>query len=234
VISILICDDHPVVRRGLKEILASGCSVKCVGEASTAQEALKQAQQRRWDVILLDITLPGMGGLETLKQLKRDQPRLPVLMVSMHPEDQYAVRTLRAGASGYLTKETVPDELVKAVHCVLRGRKYVTPHVAEQLIHEIENPSSDRQAHEVLSDREYQVTCLIAAGKTVKEIARNLSLSVKTVSTYRTRSLEKLGGKSTADIVRYAIEHGLTGVAGIVRYAIEHGLAGAALSSHTG
>ena len=211
-ISVLICDDHPVVRRGLKEIIASGCVVKCVAEASTAEEALRQGLQRYWDVVLMDISLPGMSGLETLKALKRERPRLAVLVVSVHPEDQYAVRTLRAGASGYLTKETAPDELVKAVHCVVAGRKYVTPYVAEQLIQEVESPS-DRPAYELLSDREYQIMTLIATGKTVKEISLALVLSIKTVSTYRARCVEKLGCRTTADIVRYAVEHGLVGVA---------------------
>jgi len=208
VISILICDDHPVVRRGLKEILESDHSAKCVEEASTAQEALDAVRQRHWDLVLLDISLPGKSGLEALKELKRARPRLPILVVSMHSEEQYAVRALKAGAAGYLSKKMAPEELVNAVNSVLRGRRYVTERVADRLIRELGSPS-ERHAHENLSDREHEVTCLIAEGKSVQDIADELMLSVKTVSTYRLRSLVKLGLKSNAGIIRYALEHRL-------------------------
>ena len=215
VISILICDDHPVVRRGLKEILESDHSAKCVEEASTAQEALdavrdriQGAQEQYRDLVLLDISLPGKSGLEALKELKRARPRLPILVVSMHSEEQYAVRALKAGAAGYLSKKMAPEELVNAVNSVLRGRRYVTERVADRLIRELGSPS-ERHAHENLSDREHEVTCLIAEGKSVQDIADELMLSVKTVSTYRLRSLVKLGLKSNAGIIRYALEHRL-------------------------
>ena len=211
-LSVLICDDHPVVRRGLKAVLTSSNSVQRVGEAATALEALDIIRKdQHWDVVVVDISLPGMSGLELLKEVKRERPRLPVLVLSMHPEDQYAVRSIRAGASGYLSKDAAPDDLTKAIGAIVAGRKYLTPSVAESLIHELESPS-DRQPHEVLSDREYQILCLIAAGKSVKQIAGELFLSVKTVSTYRRRSLEKLGLGTSAELIRYAFQHRLVEV----------------------
>jgi two-component system, NarL family, invasion response regulator UvrY len=206
--SVLICDDHPVVRRGLREIVVSELRAKDVGEASTAQQALEAVRRRAWDVVLLDITMPGKSGLEVIKELKRARPRLPILVISFHPEEHYAVRCVRAGAAGYLNKGMVPDELVKALRTVLEGRTYVSGYLADKLVHAL-GAGANHQPHEALSDREYQVMCLIAVGKSVKEIAYDLSLSIKTVSTYRTRSLEKLGVKTNAEVVRYAMHHGL-------------------------
>ena len=160
------------------------------------------------DVVLLDITMPNKSGLDVLKELHAESPRLPVLVLSMHPEDQYAVRVLRAGAAGYLTKETAPVKLVQAIRKVIRGGKYVSPTLAEKLVYDLDVDTS-KAPHEVLSDREYQVLCMIASGKTVTDIAEELALSVKTISTYRVRILEKLNMKNNAEITRYAIKEGL-------------------------
>jgi DNA-binding NarL/FixJ family response regulator len=205
---ILICDDHPLVRRGLRDIVTTECRARHVAEASTAQEALDEVRRHPWDLVLLDVSLPGRSGLEVVKDMRRERPGLRVLMVSMFPEDQYALRTLRAGASGYLNKAAAPAELAAAVQAILAGRKYVTARTAERLIDEVEGPAR-RHDHETLSDREFEITCLIAAGKTLKEIAAQLGLSVKTVSTYRARSLRKLHVKNTADVIRYALAHQL-------------------------
>ncbi|MCG3114144.1 MAG: response regulator transcription factor [Candidatus Manganitrophus sp. SA1] len=207
-IKILIADDHAIVRRGLKQILTETSDMVVAGEAHNGQELLEKMRSDQWDVIVLDISMPGRGGLDILKQLKSERPKLPVLMLTIHPEDQYAVRVLRAGASGYLTKESAPDHLVEAIRKVARGGKYISPHLAERLAFNLES-ISERPLHEALSDREFQVLRLIASGKTVKEIGEELSLSVKTISTYRTRILEKMKMKNNAEMTHYAIQQKL-------------------------
>lgn len=207
-IKILIADDHAIVRRGLKQILTETADMVVAGEAHNGQELLEKMRSDQWDVIVLDISMPGRGGLDILKQLKSERPKLPVLMLTIHPEDQYAVRVLRAGASGYLTKESAPDHLVEAIRKVARGGKYISPHLAERLAFNLES-ISERPLHEALSDREFQVLRLIASGKTVKEIGEELSLSVKTISTYRTRILEKMRMKNNAEMTHYAIQQKL-------------------------
>lgn len=207
-IKVLIADDHAVVRQGLKQILAGTPDMVVAGEAQNGQEVLNKVQIGDWDVVVLDITMPGRSGLEILKELKRDRPKLPILVLSIHSEDQYAVRVLKAGASGYMTKESVPDELVKAIRRVAAGGKYVSSYVAEKLVFNLEN-NFEKLLHESLSDREYQVLCLIAAGKTVKEIAQEISLSVKTISTYRGRILEKMKMRTNAELIHYGIRNRL-------------------------
>lgn len=207
-IKILIADDHAIVRRGLKQILTETADMVVAGEAHNGQELLEKMRSDQWDVIVLDISMPGRGGLDILKQLKSERPKLPVLMLTIHPEDQYAVRVLRAGASGYLTKESAPDHLVEAIRKVARGGKYISPHLAERLAFNLES-ISEQPLHEALSDREFQVLRLIASGKTVKEIGEELSLSVKTISTYRTRILEKMKMKNNAEMTHYAIQQKL-------------------------
>lgn len=207
-IKILIADDHAIVRRGLKQILTETADMVVAGEAHNGQELLEKMRSDQWDVVVLDISMPGRGGLDILKQLKSERPKLPVLMLTIHPEDQYAVRVLRAGASGYLTKESAPDHLVEAIRKVARGGKYVSPHLAERLAFNLES-ISEQPLHEALSDREFQVLRLIASGKTVKEIGEELSLSVKTISTYRTRILEKMKMKNNAEMTHYAIQQKL-------------------------
>jgi DNA-binding NarL/FixJ family response regulator len=207
-IRVLIVDDHAIVRRGLRELLSDQFPAAKFGEAADAAQALERLQERDWDVVLLDITLPGKSGLDLLKELKSARPKLPVLVLSAHPEDQFAIRALKAGAEGYLTKETAPEELVNATRKVLAGGRYVSPALGEKLAFRVSKDVTGAP-HERLSDREYQVMCHIAAGKSLREIAVELSLSPKTVSTYRTRILEKLGVKNSAAIVRYAMRNGL-------------------------
>ena len=205
---VLIVDDHPMLRRGLKTLLADHFHDAAFGEAADAREALEQLQKKAWDIALLDITLPGKNGLDLLKELKVGWPKLPVLILSAHPEDQFAVRVLKAGAAGYLIKESAPEELVKAVRKVLAGGRCVSDTLSEQLALSV-GKDFTRAPHETLSDREYEVMCRIASGKTVTEIAGDHSLSVKTISTYRARILEKIGLKNSAEITRYAIDNGL-------------------------
>ena len=207
-IKILIADDHAIVREGLKQIVADTPDMVVAGEAADGPQVLELVRKDDWDVVVLDIAMPGRGGVDILKQLKNEKPGLPVLILSMYPEEQYAVRCLRAGASGYLTKESAPDELVTAVQKVVSGGKYVSSLLAERLAFELEI-DTEKPLHEALSDREYQVMCMMASGKTVTEIADNLSLSVKTISTYRSRILEKMDMKSNAELMHYAIKHGL-------------------------
>jgi len=207
-INVLIADDHPVVRQGIKQILAEDGEIGELGEAKNSQEVMEQIRQNSWDVIILDITMPGRGGLDTLKEIKGEKPKLPVLILSIHPEDQYAVRALKAGAAGYLTKESAPDDLIKAIKKVNIGGKYISNSLAEKLALHLER-DAQKQPHESLSDREYQVLCMIASGKKVKDIAESLSLSVKTISTYRARILEKMKMKSNADLIHYAIQNRL-------------------------
>ena len=205
---VLIVDDHAIVRRGLRALLSDEFHGAAFGEASNARQALEELRKGKWDVALLDITLPGKSGLELLKEFKAAQPKLPVLVLSAHPEDQFAVRVLKAGAGGYMTKESAPEELASAVRKVLAGGRYVSPSLAEKLVLGVTKDLT-RTPHETLSDREYEVMCLIASGKTVTEIGGELSLSVKTISTYRVRLLENLGVKNSAGIVQYAIRNGL-------------------------
>lgn len=209
-IRIIIVDDHTVVRRGLKQILSEESDMSVVGEAFNAQEMLSLVRKQQCDVIVADISMPGRSGLDVLKELKQDRPKLPVLVLSMHPEDQYAVRALKLGASGYMTKESAPEELVKAIRKVVSGGRYVSPSLAEKLALDLA-VDTDRSPHETLSEREHQVFTMIARGKTVKEIADELALSVKTISTYRTRILEKMAMKNNAELIHYAISNRLVG-----------------------
>jgi DNA-binding NarL/FixJ family response regulator len=202
---ILIADDHAVFRRGLKETIGEAFPKVTFGEARTAQETIDWVRRQDWEVVILDISMPGKSGLDILDDLKRLRPKLPVLILSMYPEEQFARRALKSGAAGYLTKESVPEELQTAVRRVLAGGRYVSSTLAEKLAHDLRR-GADTPAHELLSDREFQVLRMIASGKTVKEIADEISLSVKTVSTYRTRILEKTGMKTTAELIRYALQ----------------------------
>ncbi len=207
-INVLIADDHAIVRQGLKQILSETEDMLVTGEADDGAEALGLARQQPWDVFLLDVSMPNRNGIDTLKQLKKEFPRLPVLILSMHPEEQYAVRALKAGASGYLTKQSAPEQLVNAIRQVASGKKYLSPAVAQQLADAI-SEDTEKSPHERITDREYQVLKLIAAGKTLTQIAETLNLGVATVSTYRARLLEKMGLRSTAELIRYGLEHGL-------------------------
>jgi two-component system invasion response regulator UvrY len=207
-IKILIADDHAIVRRGVKQILADTPDLVVGGEAQNGQEALTAVRAGGWDLVILDLAMPGRGGLDILKELKHERPRLPVLILSIHPEDQYAVRVLKAGASGYLTKESVPDELITAIRKVTAGGKYVSGRVAEKLAFDLKR-ETEGPPHETLSDREYQVMCLIASGKTVKEIAGEMALSVKTISTYRARVLEKMQMRTNSELIRYGLKNRL-------------------------
>lgn len=208
-IRVLIADDHAIVREGLKQIVAESSDMIVADEAGDGKEALKKALEGDFDVVVLDITMPGINGLDALKQIRSQKPKLPILVLSMHPEEQYAVRVLRAGASGYLTKESAPEELITSIRRVSKGMKYISPSLAERLVSELENDHHG-PLHETLSDREYQVMCMIASGRSPTDIAEELSLSIKTISTYRGRILEKMGMKNTAEIIRYAMEHELT------------------------
>lgn len=207
-IRIFIADDHPVVRAGLRGILEGEPGLEVVGEAINGGDLLATIGRTPAEVLLLDVSMPGPGFLEVLRDVKRDYPRLGVLVLSVHPEDQYAVRALRAGAAGYLTKDHSPEELVAAIRKVYRGGKYVSPSLAEKLATGLEIGGAGAP-HEQLSDREYDVLCLLGSGQTVKEIAGGLGLSPKTVSTYRARILEKMKLATNADLVRYAAQHGL-------------------------
>jgi len=202
---VLIADDHAVFRRGLRETLVEGFSRITFGEARTAQEALDHVRRQDWDVVILDISMPGKSGLDILDELKRLRPKLPILLLSMHPEEQFARRALKAGAAGYLTKDSVPEELKEAVRRVVVGGRYVSATLAEKLAVDLRE-GADRPIHELLSDREFQVLRMIASGKTVKQIAEEIALSVKTVSTYRARILEKTGMKTNAELIRYALQ----------------------------
>ena len=207
-IKILIADDHPIVRQGLKQILSEEPDIEVVGEAQNSQEVLELVRKQHWDIVILDITMPGRGGLDVLKELKHERPKLPVLMLSVHPEDQYAVRALKAHASGYLTKDSAPEELVKAIRKILRGGKYISSTLAEKLAFDLET-ETDKPLHETLSDRESQVMLMIASGKTISQIAEELSLSVKTIGTYRTRILEKMKLKTNAELTHYVFKNKL-------------------------
>jgi DNA-binding NarL/FixJ family response regulator len=207
-IRILIADDHEIVRKGLKQIVAENPAMVVAGEAASGQEALDLVQAQDFDVAILDIAMPGRGGLDILKSLRTQKPLLKIIMLSMYSEEQYAIRSLRDGASAYLTKANATDELIKAIEAVASGKRYITASVAERLASYIEENGS-RLPHESLSDRELQVLVMIGAGKSVSEIAAELSLSIKTISTYRARLLEKMGMDSNAQLIKYAVEHRL-------------------------
>lgn len=207
-IRILVADDHAIVREGLKQILADVSDMTVCDEAASGAETLAKIRKREYDVVLLDISMPGRSGLEILKEIKTEHPKQPVLILSMHAEEQYAVRALRAGASGYLTKASAPDELIGAIRKVSYGRKYVSASLAEKLAFALDIDTKN-PPHETLSDREYQVMLMIASGKSVKEIAAELCLSVKTISTYRARVMEKMKMKKNAELTLYAVRNRL-------------------------
>ena len=205
---ILVVDDHEIVRAGLKELLSIYHEFTVAGEAGSGTEAVKMVREANWDVVLLDISMPDMNGIEALTQIRRIKPEQPVLILTMHPEDQYAVNLLRAGANGYLRKECSPEMLVAAIRTVASGRRYISPALGDQLAGELDG-EGHKAPHTELSDREFQVFCKLAAGQAVSEVADELFLSVKTVSTYRARILDKMRIKSNAHITYYAIKHGL-------------------------
>jgi two-component system, NarL family, invasion response regulator UvrY len=205
---VLLVDDHAVVRRGVRHILTEALGDVAFGEAGKPSEALEKLEHEIWDVVVLDISLPGRGGVDALRDIKRLRPKLPVLVLSMHPEEHYALRALRAGASGYVNKEGAAEELAGAVRKVLTGGTHVSARLAETLARNLRSGSS-RPMHELLSDRELEVLRGLAGGKTVKEISSELALSEKTISTYRTRLLEKMQMRSNADLIQYALHEGL-------------------------
>ena len=207
-IRVLLADDHTMFREGVKQVLSSTAEIEVVDEAGNAQQVFEKLQRKHCDVVVLDISMPGRDGIEVLKQLRSLDPHLHVLVLSMYPEDQYAFRAIKAGASGYLTKNKASSELIEAIRRIASGRRYISAEVAEQLAIDVER-DVDRPLHQRLSDREYQVMLLIGSGKTVKEISQELSISVSSVSTRRSRILKKLGVKTSAEIAHYAIKHNL-------------------------
>lgn len=207
-IRILIADDHAIVRKGLKQLLLEEYPSANIEEVSDAETLIKKTITGEWDIVICDLSMPGRSGLDALRQIKQMCPSLPVLIMSMHPEDQYALRVLKAGASAYLGKETIHDELINAIHTARLGKKYITPSIAEKLADAFEH-DVDKDNHQALSDREFDVFKLLAAGKSVSEIANQFSLSITTVSTYRSRILEKMNMRSNAEMTRYALEKGL-------------------------
>ena len=209
-IRILVADDHSVVRQGLKQIVADSPDMEIAGEAATGQEALELVRSGSFDLIILDISMPGQGGLDILRELKAESPALKVIILSMYPEEQYAIRSFRDGASAYLTKGSPPEELILAIRTVASGKRYITPSIADRLATYIED-SSQRPPHETLSDREMEILVLIGSGKQVSDIAEELNLSIKTVSTYRSRILLKMDMETNAQLIRYSLQHGLVG-----------------------
>ena len=207
-IRLAIADDHPIVREGLRRIASAGLGISVTGEASTAAELFRLLSQSAVDVVLLDVSMPGSTFVETLKELRERHPHIKVLVLSVHPEDQWAMRALRAGAAGYLTKDHSPEQLVEAIRRVARGGKYVSEMLAEKLAGLVDHGRT-RAPHERLSDREFEVLRALGSGMSVKDVAEQLKLSAKTISTYRARLLEKMGLKSRADLVRYVVEHEL-------------------------
>ncbi|HSQ50729.1 MAG TPA: response regulator transcription factor [Nitrospiraceae bacterium] len=207
-LKVLVIDDFPLFRRGVRDLVIEGFHGAKIGEAGNAHEMLELLRLKRWDVAVMDISMPGMNGLDALKQVKQEFPDLPVLILSMHPEEQYAIRTIKAGADGYLTKSSAPEELVKAIKKVHEGGKYVSAELGEALAFTA-SLGAEKRPHELLSDREYEVLCLIGSGKTVGEIAVEMNLSVTTISTYRARILDKMRMKTNAELARYAIQQGL-------------------------
>lgn len=206
-IRVITVDDHAVVRRGLKQIIEEESDMKVVNEAGNGRDAISVIRQTSCDVVILDISLPGLGGIEVLRHIRHEYPNLPVLIMSMHEEKQYAFRVIKAGASGYLMKDSIPEELINAIRRIIAGGKYISPSFSEALIQEQE--LSETPLHEKLSDREFQIMCMIARGKALKDIGEVLFISGKTVSTYRTRILEKMKMKTNAEIVSYALKHEL-------------------------
>jgi DNA-binding NarL/FixJ family response regulator len=211
-IRVCVADDHELVRRGIRQMLSESPDIRVADEVATGEELVLLAQKRRWDAVLLDLSMPGQGGLETLRRLKAQFPRLPVLILTMHSEDQYAVRAIKLGASGYLTKDSASKRLAEAVRVVAGGKRYITPRLAEQLAATV--AQARPRPHEGLSTREYQVFSMLVRGRSVTQIAGELGLSVKTVSTNRSRLLRKLGLSNNAELVHYAIKHGLAGELG--------------------
>lgn len=207
-INVLIAADHAIMRSGLKQILEETPDIVVAGEAANGREVLEKLHALQWDVLVLDITMPGRSGLDILKDIKQIKPRLPVLILSMHAEEQFATRMIKAGASGYLNKESAPDELVKAIRKVYSGGRYVSAAQSERMVAELAGDTS-KLPHELLSDREYEILCLFASGKTATQAAHQLSISVKTVSTYRSRILEKMRMSNNAELTHYAIKSGL-------------------------
>lgn len=207
-IRVLLADDHAMVRTGLKEILADTGDITVTGEAANGHEVVAAIRAQDYDVVVLDMSMPGRGGIELIKQVKSEKPRLRVLVLSMHSEQQYAVRALKAGASGYLTKDSAADQLVAAIRRIAGGGAYVSPETAERLALDL-NPADEAPPHTLLSDREYQVFEMIATGKSLTDIADRLKLSVKTVSTHKTRIMRKMGADNQTDLIRYAIRHKL-------------------------
>ena len=205
----LVCDDHAVVRRGLREFLAESPDVAATGEASTGREALERVRSEKWDVLVLDINLPDTSGLDVLQEVKREFPNLPVLILTIYAEEQYAARAFRAGASGYITKQGAPEELLGAIRKVVSGGRYIPPSLAERLVLSSDPGAVHRPPHESLSAREFQVFRLLASGRTVSQVAASLNLSVKTISTYRTRILEKMVLETNAELVVYAVRNGI-------------------------
>ena len=209
-ISIIVADDHPIVREGLKRIIADCSDMFLVGEATDGNDVLEKCSQNSVDVLLLDISMPGPGFIETLQNIREINSKLRILVLSIHPESHYAVRAIKAGASGYLTKNHTPEELAMAIRHVYNGKKYMTSSLADEIISDLQS-GEENELYKKLSDREYQILCMLGLGKKVTEIASSLSLSPKTVSTYRSRILEKLKLKNTGELIRYAVENNLTG-----------------------
>ena len=207
-LKVLIADDHAIVRRGLIEILLHELKDPICGEAENAQQVLAQVRSQTWDLVILDVSMPGRSGIDVLSDVKREQPKLPVLVLSMHPEDQYGKRVLKAGASGYMNKNSAPEELIKAIRKVLAGGRYVSPALAEKLALDLSEDLA-HLPHEALSDREFEVLRMIGSGKTISLIAQELHLSAATISTYRARIMEKMQMKSNAELARYAMTQGL-------------------------
>lgn len=210
-IRVLLADDHAIVRAGLKELLEDTGDIEVAGEATNGQDVMAQIRARDFDVAVLDMTMPGRSGIELIKLVKDEKPKLRILVLTMHSEEQYAVRALKAGASGYLTKEAAADQLVAAIRRIAAGGAYVSPETAERLVLDT-GPHAVAAPHTLLSDREFQVLQMIAGGRSVGEIAKRLSLSVKTVSTHKTRILQKMGLSNQAELIRYALEHKLLDV----------------------
>lgn len=207
-IRVLVADDHAVVREGIKRIITEAGDLTVAGEAANGSELLARVTNGAWDLVVMDLAMPGMAGLEVLRDLRRFRPRLPILVLSMYPEEQYGLRALQAGASGYLNKGCPPDTLLAAIRTLLSGKRYFSEDLGQRLALHVDEVSL-KPAHDTLSNREFQVLRMLGSGSTVSEIARELSLSVKTVSTFRRRVLEKLGLRHNADLTRYAIKHGL-------------------------
>ncbi len=207
-IKIFIADDHPLIRKGIKEIFEEEIDIKVIGDAAYPHEVLEGLKKLEPDVLITDLSMPGRSGLDLISDIKQLFPKLPVLVLTMHPEDRFAVRALKAGAFGYLTKDAKPEEIIKAVRQVVTGRKYITPSLAEMLATEIDRDIT-KMPHELLSDREFQIMQLVASGKKVSEIAEKLSISIRTVNTYRARVMNKMNMKTNADLTLYAVENNL-------------------------